>query len=113
MPCRHCLSAVIIEPQLRLLRTLRGLIVYPDYQAIIVHVALITKACCVVVALMVTHVLTPDTLELVLAWIVESRLEGGVNRAKLKFTKLITTTSRVSVRNIIESERESAKHIAS
>jgi hypothetical protein len=28
-----------------------------------------------------------------------------VNRAKLKFTKLITTTSRVSVRNIIESER--------
>ena len=34
----------------------------------------------------------------------ESHLEG-VNRAKLKFTKLITTTSRVSVRNIIESER--------
>jgi hypothetical protein len=32
-----------------------------------------------------------------------------VNRAKLKFTKLITTTSRVSVRNIIESEREGAK----
>jgi hypothetical protein len=28
-----------------------------------------------------------------------------VNSAKLKFTKLITTTSRVSVRNIIESER--------
>jgi hypothetical protein len=26
-----------------------------------------------------------------------------VNRAKLKFTKLITTTSRVSVINIIES----------
>jgi hypothetical protein len=38
--------------------------------------------------------------------VTESRLEGGgVNRAKLKFTKLITTTSRVSVRNIIESER--------
>jgi hypothetical protein len=36
---------------------------------------------------------------------IESRLEG-VNRAKLKFTKLITTTSRVSIRNIIESERE-------
>ena len=36
---------------------------------------------------------------------IESRLEGGVNRAKLKFTKLITTTSRVSVRNIIEYER--------
>jgi hypothetical protein len=32
-----------------------------------------------------------------------------VNRAKLKFTKLITTTSRVSVRNIIESEREGGK----
>jgi hypothetical protein len=29
MPCRHCLSAVIIEPRLRLLRTLRGFIVYP------------------------------------------------------------------------------------
>jgi hypothetical protein len=28
-----------------------------------------------------------------------------VNRAKLKFSKIITTTSRVSVRNIIESER--------
>jgi hypothetical protein len=36
---------------------------------------------------------------------IESRLEGGVNRAKLKFTKLITTTSRVSVRNIIKFER--------
>jgi hypothetical protein len=35
----------------------------------------------------------------------ESRLEG-VNRAKLKFSKIITTTSRVSVRNIIESTRE-------
>jgi hypothetical protein len=44
----------------------------------------------------------------------ESRLErGGVNRAKLKFTKLITTTSRVSVRNIIKSTREGAKQIAS
>jgi hypothetical protein len=42
----------------------------------------------------------------------ESRLEG-VNRAKLKFTKLITTTSRVSVRNISESEREGEKQIAS
>ena len=37
---------------------------------------------------------------------IESRLEGGgVNRAKLKFTKVNTTTSRVSVRKIIESER--------
>jgi hypothetical protein len=39
--------------------------------------------------------------------------KGGVNRAKLKFTKLITTTSRVSVRNNNESEREGAKQIAS
>jgi hypothetical protein len=70
MPCRHCLSVVIIEPQLRLLRTLRGLIVYPDYRAIIVSVALITKACCVVVTLMAAHALMPDTLELILAWIV-------------------------------------------
>jgi hypothetical protein len=32
-----------------------------------------------------------------------------VNRAKLKFSKINTTTSRVSVRNIIESAREGAK----
>jgi hypothetical protein len=32
-----------------------------------------------------------------------------VNRAKLKFSKIITTTSRVSVRNIIESARESVE----
>jgi hypothetical protein len=70
MPCRHCLSVVIIEPQLRLLRTLRGFIVYPNYRAIIVPVALITNACYTVVALMAAHALTPDTLELVLAWIV-------------------------------------------
>jgi hypothetical protein len=43
----------------------------------------------------------------------ESRLEGGMNRAKLNFTKLITTTSRVSVRNNNESERKGAKQIAS
>jgi hypothetical protein len=43
----------------------------------------------------------------------DSRLEGGVNRAKLKFTQLITTTSRVTVRNNNESEREGAKQIAS
>jgi hypothetical protein len=36
-----------------------------------------------------------------------------VNRAKLKFTKLITTTNWVSVRNIIKSKREGAKQIAS
>jgi hypothetical protein len=35
----------------------------------------------------------------------ESRIEGGVNRANLKFNNLSTTTSRVSVRNINESER--------
>jgi hypothetical protein len=43
----------------------------------------------------------------------ESRLEGGVNRAKLKFTNINTTTSRVSVRSINESAREGAKQIAS
>jgi hypothetical protein len=36
---------------------------------------------------------------------IESRLEGGVNMANLKFTNLITTISRVSVRNKNESER--------
>jgi hypothetical protein len=45
--------------------------------------------------------------------VVESRLEGGVNRANLKFINLSTTTSRVSVRNINESEREGAKQIVS
>jgi hypothetical protein len=45
---------------------------------------------------------------------IESRLEGGgVNRAKLKFTNINTATSRVSVRDIIESAREGAKQIAS
>jgi hypothetical protein len=43
----------------------------------------------------------------------DSRLEGGVNRAKLKFTNINTTTSRVSVRNKIESAREGTKQIAS
>ena len=43
---------------------------------------------------------------------IESRLEG-VNRVNLNFINLSTTTSRVSVRNIIESEREGAKQIAS
>jgi hypothetical protein len=60
MPCKHCSSVVSTEPQLSLLRTLHGLIVYPDYRAIIVHVALIMKVCCVVVALIATYVLTPD-----------------------------------------------------
>jgi hypothetical protein len=43
----------------------------------------------------------------------ESRLEGGVNRANLKFINFSTTTSRVSVRNINESEREGTKQIVS
>jgi hypothetical protein len=37
---------------------------------------------------------------------IESHLEGGVNRANLNFINLSTTTSRVSVRNKNESERE-------
>jgi hypothetical protein len=37
---------------------------------------------------------------------------GYYNRAKLKFSKIITTTSWVSVRNIIESAREGARQIA-
>jgi hypothetical protein len=43
----------------------------------------------------------------------ESRLEGGVNRANLKFINFSTTTSRVSVRNINESEREGTEQIVS
>jgi hypothetical protein len=45
--------------------------------------------------------------------VTKSRLEGGVNRANLKYINLITTTSRVSVRNINESAREGEKQIAS
>jgi hypothetical protein len=56
---------------------------------------------------------TDNAMEMKEIDLFESRLEGGVNRAKLKFTKLITTTSRVSVRNIIKSTREGAKQIAS
>jgi hypothetical protein len=44
---------------------------------------------------------------------IESRLEGGVNRANLKFINLSTTISWVSVRNINEFEREGAKQIVS
>jgi hypothetical protein len=72
MPCRHCLSVIIIEPQLCLLRMLHGLIMYPDYWATTTHVALITKACYAIVALKVAHALTQNTLELVLVWIVVS-----------------------------------------
>jgi hypothetical protein len=36
-----------------------------------------------------------------------------VNRARLKFSKIITTTSQVSVRSVIESAREGAKQITS
>jgi hypothetical protein len=43
---------------------------YTDYRDIIAPLALVTEACCVVVALMAAHALTPDTLEIVLAWIV-------------------------------------------
>ena len=69
-PCRRYPCVAIIEPQLRLLRMLCGLIVYADYRATIASIVLVTKACCVVVALMAAHALTSDTLELVLAWIV-------------------------------------------
>jgi hypothetical protein len=47
-----------------------GLIVYANYRATIVSIALVTKACCVVVALMAAHAFTPHTIELVLMWIV-------------------------------------------
>jgi hypothetical protein len=73
MPYRHCSSVVITEPQLRLLRTLCGLVAYLDYRATTAPVALVMEACCVVVAQMATHTLTPDTIELVLAWIVVGR----------------------------------------
>jgi hypothetical protein len=72
-PWRHCMCVVTIESQLCLLRLLcllHVLIVYPNYQATTASVALVTKVWCVVVALIVAHVLTPDTLELVFAWIV-------------------------------------------
>jgi hypothetical protein len=67
MPFRRCPYVVIIESQLCLLRTLCGLIVYPDHRATIAPVALVTEAYCVFVALMAAPVLPPDTLELVLA----------------------------------------------
>jgi hypothetical protein len=55
---------------------------------------------------------TIDQVKAIFVWlyVCESRLEGGVTRVKLK---LITTTSRVSVRNIIESAREGEKQITS
>jgi hypothetical protein len=51
------------------------------------------------------HVEKTDPHAQCLMWRGDSRLEGGVNRAKLKFSKIITTISRVSVRNINESVR--------
>jgi hypothetical protein len=60
-----------------------------------------------------SQALAPSARSIGRNWMIESRLEGGVNRAKLKFSRIITTTSRVSVRNIIESAREGAKQIAS
>jgi hypothetical protein len=71
-PYRHCLSVMIIEPQLRLLRMFHGLIMCPDYWATTAPVALITKAYYDVVALMSAHALTPNTLDLVLSWIMMS-----------------------------------------
>jgi hypothetical protein len=49
---------------------LRGLVLYPDYRVTTAPIVFVTKACCVVVALMAAHALTPDTLELVFTWIV-------------------------------------------
>jgi hypothetical protein len=69
-PYRHYPCVTTIEPQLRLLRMLCGFIMYADYRATIASIALVTKACCVVVALMAAHALTSHALELVLAWIV-------------------------------------------
>jgi hypothetical protein len=60
---------VVWTNRVPLLRTLCGLIVYPGYRATIASVALVTKACCVVIAMMVAHTLMP-TLGVVLAWIV-------------------------------------------
>jgi hypothetical protein len=67
----HALYALSVcrEPQLRLLRTLRGLVLYPDYRVTTAPIAFVMKACCVVVALMATHALTSDTLELAFVWI--------------------------------------------
>jgi hypothetical protein len=73
MPCRHSSSVNIIEPQLCLLRMLRGLILYHDYWATNAPVVLITKACYAAIALMTTHTLAPDTIKLVLTWIVVGR----------------------------------------
>jgi hypothetical protein len=72
-PWRHYMCVATIESQLRLLSLLcllRVFVMYPNYQATTASVALVTKVWCVVVALMVAHALTPDTLELVLMWIV-------------------------------------------
>ena len=52
-----------------------------------------------------SHVRNLQKLEPLTLTIFESRLEG-VNRANLKFINLSTTTSRVSIRNVNESERE-------
>jgi hypothetical protein len=41
---------------------------------------------------------------------IDSRLEGGVNRAKLKFTNINTTTNRVNVSNKKTSPRERAQN---
>ena len=69
------------------------------------------KASCAGGRLQPEQLLAP--LVLAAQLLADSRLEGGVNRAKLKFTNINTTTSRVRVRNINESAREGAKQIAS
>jgi hypothetical protein len=78
MPCRHYSSVVITEPQLCLLRTLCGLVAYPNYRATTAPAVLVMEACCVVVAQMATHALTSDTIELVLTWIVVGRSSSKV-----------------------------------
>jgi hypothetical protein len=48
--------------------------VYADYRATIASIVLVTKACCVAIALMAAHALTSDTLELYsrgLWWVVQ------------------------------------------
>jgi hypothetical protein len=68
---------------------------------------------CGVVGVFIAPTTKNDRWKCAVAWRTWKSPRGGVNRAKLKFTKLITTTSQVSVRNIIESAREGAKQIIS
>jgi hypothetical protein len=65
-PCRHCLSVVIIEPQLRLLRMIQS------WTCHIPRLLSHNCACCAYYEGLAAHALTPNTLDLVLAWIVVS-----------------------------------------